>query len=113
MCGYAESESKKGWRRRGGAKRLGNKGDGNKRRHSKIQSELESVTRKLIWRALSLVVLREIRGVPPLRAKHKDVNKPRQMIIIQGRRLQARICNWVENWWQQTLAQTLLAIHRL
>jgi hypothetical protein len=34
----------------GGGKRLGNK-----RRHSKILSELESVTRKLIWRALSLV----------------------------------------------------------
>ena len=89
------SKSKKGRRRRGGGKRLGNKGDGNKRKHSKIQSEPESVIPKLIWRALSLVVLQEIRGVFLLQVKHKNVSKLRQMIMIQGRKLQAR----VENWW--------------
>jgi hypothetical protein len=38
------SKNKKGKRRRDDSKRLKNKADGNKGRHSKIPSELESVT---------------------------------------------------------------------
>jgi hypothetical protein len=82
-----ESESKKGRRRGYGSKRLVNKGGGNKSRQLKILSELESVTPKLIWRALSLP-----------RAKHKNVNYSRQ-VVMQGKGLQARIYNRVENWW--------------
>jgi len=33
--------------------RVGNKGDGNKRKQSRIPIELENVTRKLIWSVVS------------------------------------------------------------
>jgi hypothetical protein len=116
MSRNMRSGSQKGRRKRGGGQRLGKKGGGNKKRHSKTLKDCERTRKCHKQIDMESLVSGDATG------NQKDLSATgqapeRQQVQTDdhnsGQESAGSNCNRVENWWRQTPAQTLLAIHRL